>query len=116
MDNLKFTIPVEVPSLNKLLRMHWAKRGRLRMDIVHEIWAASGCALPHVREKRVKEVRITSYRKKLLDADNLTGGAKIHVDALKSLGMIYDDSPAWIELHVEQVKDGKNPRTEIEVI
>lgn len=49
-------------------------------------------------------VRIVSCRVKLLDVDNLYGGAKPYVDALRYCGAIRDDSPGAIELRVEQEK------------
>lgn len=111
---MRVTIYADVPSLNKLLRMHWAKRRRLCDDVQAEITAMHGLPLPS-RRRVAKSVRIMSYRKRLLDKDNLTGGAKPIVDALKLCGFIWDDSPEWIELHVDQAVDAKRPRTEIEV-
>ncbi len=47
-------------------------------------------------------VRITSFRSKLIDGDNLHG--KAFVDALQTAGAIYKDSPEWCKVKVEQIK------------
>jgi len=47
-------------------------------------------------------VRVTSCRLKLIDGDNLH--AKAFVDALKTAGAIFDDSPKWCEVKVDQIK------------
>ncbi len=63
-------------------------------------------------------VRITSYRRKLLDFDNLVGGTKYLLDGLRFAKLIPDDSPDQIELQVSQVKVGNETeeKTEIELL
>lgn len=59
-------------------------------------------------------VRITSFRWRLLDPDNLC--AKSIVDGLRYSGLIPDDRPQDIDLTVRQEKcDKKDERTEIEI-
>lgn len=61
-------------------------------------------------------VRIMSYRVRLLDKDNLYGGAKPYVDALRYCGALEDDSPDAIDLEITQEKVSQgNERTEIEI-
>ncbi len=62
-------------------------------------------------------VRIKSFRTRLLDRDNLWGGVKIHVDCLKELNLIKDDSEFQIDLIVTQEKvfSKKEERVEIEI-
>jgi len=43
-------------------------------------------------------VDIISYRKRLLDRDNLWASCKPILDGLKHFGMIRDDSEKWIDL------------------
>lgn len=50
------------------------------------------------------KVGIISYRRRLLDIDNLYGGVKWFVDALRYERVIRDDDPQSITLHVSQVK------------
>lgn len=47
---------------------------------------------------------ITSHRVKLCDADNLAGGCKFLIDALRYNHLIPGDSPDHIDLLVKQVK------------
>ena len=63
------------------------------------------------------KVSIISYRRRLLDIDNLYGGVKWFVDALRYEGVIQDDDPESIALTVSQVKvkTKQEQRTEIEI-
>jgi len=47
-------------------------------------------------------VRITSFRLKLIDGDNLH--AKAFVDSLETAGAIFKDSPEYCEVKVDQLK------------
>ena len=62
-------------------------------------------------------VRIRSYRIKCVDIDNLYGGCKHFIDALRLCGAIPDDDPYSIDLKVSQEKVSKYEeiRTEVEV-
>ena len=53
-------------------------------------------------EGRRLSVKIVSYRRRLIDPDNLT--VKYHVDALKYLGIIPNDTAKDIEVSVRQEK------------
>jgi hypothetical protein len=60
-------------------------------------------------------VRITSFRQRLVDADNACG--KSLVDGLRYAGLIPNDRPQDIELTVTQEKCGKKEeRTEVELV
>ena len=56
---------------------------------------------------------IHSFRKKLLDFDNLVGGCKHLIDALIDERFIFDDSPKYLTLTVEQFVGGKEYSTAI---
>lgn len=60
-------------------------------------------------------VRVVSYRRRLIDADNLC--PKYFIDCLRYAGIIRDDSPQFIEVATAQEKVGcdLNARTEITV-
>ena len=62
-------------------------------------------------------VRITSYRCRPVDPDNLVGGCKYAIDALRYAGVIQDDRQTDIQLQVFQVKTKtkKEEKTVIEV-
>lgn len=56
-----------------------------------------------------RRCRVTIVRKgsKLLDVDNLAGGCKPLVDALRYAGYIVNDDPASVELLFKQIKTPK---------
>lgn len=60
-------------------------------------------------------VRITSFRKRLLDEDNLC--EKYHVDLCRYAGVLPDDAPGEVKIEVCQKKTGKEEpeKTLIEV-
>ena len=62
-------------------------------------------------------VRITSYRCRLLDPDNLAGGCKPLIDSLRYAGFIHGDSPQEIVFIPEQVKvaNRKEERTTVDI-
>lgn len=101
---IEIQVPEVAPSLNRLVRMHWAARNRLLKKWQWIVWAEvyrlggpSGMKF-HGKVR----VRITRRSHHLLDADNLHGAAKLVLDALKTAKVIEDDSPEHIELHCEQ--------------
>lgn len=53
-------------------------------------------------------LRIESRRRRLLDLDNLYGGAKLIIDACRYKNLIKGDSTKDIELHVSQTKVTKD--------
>ena len=61
------------------------------------------------------QVSVVSYRRKLLDPDNLTGGCKYFIDGLRYAGLIPDDAPDKITLTVSQEKVKADERTEITI-
>jgi Holliday junction resolvase RusA-like endonuclease len=116
---MKFTILTELPSANKLLRMHWAKRRQIKAVILTELWVqklGQGIFNTGERKKIKKSVLITIYhRTRRFDKDNAYAAVKPVVDCLRQLGLIYNDSPRWLDLGVCQELDHKNPRTEVEI-
>ena len=61
-------------------------------------------------------VIVTSFRRRLLDEDNLA--EKYHIDALRYAGIIPNDSPDKISIKAQQEKvcSKADERTEIEII
>lgn len=113
MTRLHVVILEPVHSINEILRWHWAKRRKVQDTYRMAIHAAmDGVRVPRFKPTKCK-VEVASYRKRLLDFDNLVGGTKLIVDALRKLGIVYRDSPKWLDLGVRQEIDGKHPRTEI---
>jgi len=65
------------------------------------------------KPKEKRGVDFYSYRPRKLDDDNLSGGMKYFRDTLEDMGLIWRDSPTYLEAKYYQYTDGKNPRTEI---
>lgn len=89
-----------MPSQNQLLRMHWAKRNRLKKSLAWQILAqcADRSTLP-VQRAQIVITRMTCGKEP--DPDNLTASAKLLLDALRDAGVIVDDSPEHITLDVQ---------------
>jgi hypothetical protein len=49
-------------------------------------------------------VRIISFRRRLLDKDNLFRGCKALLDSLRYAGLIHGDGPEEIDFYAEQIK------------
>lgn len=104
----------EIESQNVRDRIHWVKRRKNKADWAQEIWAAlNGRTAKFFHGHKRKHVKITSLRSRLLDEGNLWGGGKDLVDALKTMGLIRDDSPKWIDLEMKQRLGGKGTVIEI---
>lgn len=114
--DLQFIIPGTFPSLNVLLKWHWAKRARHRQEIERSIRFATSCWHPPPRRKRRARVDLTIYQPyRRLDQDNAEGAMKPVIDSLRALGLIYQDSPDWLDKTIVQFVDRKNPRLEITI-
>ena len=102
------TIPMKVESRNVLDRKHWAVKRDSK-----KIWGL--CVRNQMRLKKIKkaytgqkfELTIISYRKRMLDLDNLYGGVKQLLDACIDEELIWDDAPKYLNLKVEQHKGKK---------
>ena len=111
-------IYTDLPSANRQLRQHWATRRKLKHAILKELTVAVRAqTLKPVKREQVKKcVTITLYRRgRRFDHDNAFGAVKPLVDALRELGLIWNDSPTWLDLGVDQALDHRNPRVEIEI-
>jgi len=117
-------LPVIMPSLNNQLRAHWAVRKRTKDNAAWHLRAVMGRKSIEHRD-RFANVIITVYsnapklaggRARRLDTDNLIGGQKPLVDALKQAGIMKDDSPKWAAItYLENRDKVETPRTEIDV-
>ena len=113
---IEITVEDAVPSLNRLLRLHWAQRRKLTKKwqwlLFTEVYRLGGPMA--VFQEGKLAVRITRfYRRVPLDEDNLAGSAKFVLDAMKVSRLIADDSPAHIALTCAQTQG--SPRTIIQV-
>lgn len=53
--------------------------------------------------------------RRFFDDDNLAGGLKPLIDAMRDIELIRNDTPRWFRLAAEQKRDRENPRVEIEL-
>ena len=95
----------KIKSNNILLRSHWnikridkkefslLIRSQMRLKIIEFIEPRKKCS-----------ILVISYRKRLLDYDNLVGGCKQLVDAMIEECLIHDDSPDFLDIKYEQYK------------
>lgn len=100
-------------SRNKTEGRHWSVKNRYTQE--WEWLIKSKGKLPKAKGKM--NLQITSFRKKKLDYDNLVGGCKGLIDAIKRLGGILNDSPDLVTLKIDQEKIRKpdKQRTEIKI-
>ena len=114
------------PSLNTYTRLHYHAKTRLR-NLWRELLSYALDAkrqqdkqllMAWAEEKIPVNIDILVARRRLLDNDNLWGGVKPVLDALKvspqGLGWIADDSAAMCKLKVMQVKS-QQQSTEIAI-
>ena len=113
---LLIILPVVTPSNNKLLRMHYFSRKKEKEIYQKWLIAAGVKDLKFKALGKKRTVEIHSFRKRRLDPDNLIGGMKLLIDSLCDVGLIWDDSPKYLDLTVIQETERKNPRTEIKII
>ena len=93
----------KIPSGNTIIRNHWAVNRRNKQE-----WAI--LVRNQMRLRKIKKATIDdkytlliiSYRKRKLDKDNLYTGCKSLIDACVQEDLIFDDSPDFIDLKVEQ--------------
>lgn len=102
-------VPGCPPSLNKLLRMHWAKRNLLKRQWTNDIKLSAqvmeyAVLMNWAKSRNRLRLRICLRHARLFDKDNAYGSVKVVLDAIKSLGFIADDSPEFIDLEVTQEK------------
>lgn len=94
----------DLVSPNKMLRMHFGARSRMKKGISVCIvaYADEMTELSPMIDLDIK--RYYGYRKRAFDKDNLYGSAKFLIDALRDHKIIPDDTPKHINLTVTQDK------------
>jgi len=86
-----------IPSLNKTIGGHWSRQLKHRRRWQWLTRAAILRAQIFIPPKWPRaKIRIERYGGRILDADNVRGGAKALIDALKYEEIIADDSAAHI--------------------
>ena len=95
-------LPLQIQSANKILRQHWAVRSRAKKE--YALFVRNQMKTRGIVKAECKKYKLTiiSYRKRLLDFDNLVLGCKGLIDAMIDENLIYDDSPDYIDVTYEQ--------------
>jgi len=105
---MRIVIQEVPPSLNKTQRMHWAARERMNNDWK---WLVRSQMPEFVLHPFVKmHCRITLAHSRAFDKDNAYGACKPLIDALRHWKLIFDDTPDYLDLTVEQVKSTRKQR------
>jgi hypothetical protein len=106
---------VVMPTLNDVLRLHWAKRLAAVLAMAWYVRAARGrLGLPAAPIERARLVIVRASAGRAPDHDGLVGGCKSLIDVLLTfhpkvrpygLGFIRDDDPdhLWLEVHAKRV-------------
>lgn len=105
-------IPRATPSRNATFHKHWLASYREKKLWAWEVRLALSGRRPMAFTGRAR-VTIERRSRRLLDPDNLVGGFKSLLDALKAERIIADDSAAHIDLVPKQTKG--EPRTVVTV-
>jgi len=109
---IELSIPEATPTLNSFVHAHWTKYRAARKHWSLLVMVAKSQAKQTLLEPLARaSVRVERHGKYTLDEDNLVGGCKVLIDALKDNGLIVDDSPEHLSLTVEQRPKSKIPRT-----
>ncbi len=91
-------IPMEVQSRNKIDKMHWSDKSRLRQ--MYQLFIRqqmSKYRYEPAKEGEQHNIEIITYRKHPVgDYDNLIGGVKQLLDALVNENFIWDDRIKYI--------------------
>jgi len=99
-------------TLNQTLRWHFMKRHKYNDGWYMEFMGAAGRpSRPVTGQARL---RITVYRSRFQDKDNMYGSVKPIVDAINKLGWLVDDNPEYLDLKVQEIKSKRvDQRTEV---
>ena len=108
-------LPITIKSRNILDRLHWSKKSMLKKEyallIRNQMKLKKHYSSP-IKEPKFFTLEIVSWRKRLLDYDNLVGGCKQLIDAMIDEQFIWDDSPQYLDLRVKQVLNRERPSLE----
>lgn len=113
----EFVLDKRIESANNRTVNAGATRWRYAKQRDEWTWLVRAASLRLPREprsarpsskRRVTITRRYAGRCRLLDKDNLVGGCKALVDALVHEGVVHDDKPRWLELHVLQEQGERN--------
>ena len=99
------TIPFTIFSRNKIDKMHWSEKSKLKKT--YALFIRNQMRLNKIPSSQVEDyfkLTIVSKRIRKCDFDNLVGGAKQLIDALSDERFIWDDAPKYLDLNMSQEK------------
>ena len=107
-DRFGFTLPYALPSLNKLLRMHWSERKKEAKRMSESVAAVTAHLPKGAKPPEHARVTVVRYASRAMDEDNLYGSVKHLLDVLQpkserhpfGLGLIAGDDPAHLTVTV----------------
>lgn len=99
---MKLRMEKTIKSRNQFHGRHWSVKHKDSREWEWSLREAYRKPLPEATGRVA--LKITSVRHRYLDYDNLVGGCKGLVDALKRMGAIIDDSPKHVEMSFAQEK------------
>ena len=119
-DSFTLHLPKQIRSLNNTLKDHWSVRGKYKEDwgmlLLSELKRAGYYKMRKnwlPLKKHITITRIMGPRQREFDHDNLVGGCKSLVDAMKGR-LIKDDTAEYVSVKYRQV-EGERGGTIIEV-
>lgn len=117
---VRLVLPFVTPSLNEWLNWHHLRRHRWGLRAERALVASLRLqGLPvdlECNERRAVLVERFGRPGHVLDDDNLRGGCKGLVDALRRLGLVHDDSPRWmVATYVDVRRRGERPHTVVSI-
>lgn len=93
----------KILSRNILDRMHWA--AKMKLKNLYRILIRNKMKLNKINSiDDYAKIQIEVYNKRLMDIDNVWGGLKPFIDALRHEKYIHDDSPKYLDIEVKQIK------------
>lgn len=111
-EGITITLPFATPSQNVYMRWHWSRRGKFRDEVRMHVRAQARTLMrvpgPITRSRQRVGVEFLRRGVRQLDTGNLIGGIKAALDALVLEGLLWDDSPRWLQdvYHQERCRKG----------
>ena len=111
---MRFVIPRLTPSLNVTLRKHWAWGAHEKRS--WEAWLYTLKSQDPGGDRQYRRIIIVRVGTRDLDPDNLAGGCKSLLDAIRDVGLILDDDAKSVSVEYRQrrPRDGEETGTELE--
>tara|TARA_R100000664_G_scaffold33942_1_gene52908 strand:+ start:997 stop:1341 length:345 start_codon:yes stop_codon:yes gene_type:complete len=103
------TLDIKILSRNTFDKYHWSKKRDIKDG--YRLLVRNQMSLKSYAEIKKPEkfnIDIIVYRKRLLDFDNCVGGCKQLIDALVDENFIWDDSPKFVNMSIEQLKTNRD--------